>query len=202
VTRNAADGTAGKKHAKGKGKKKGNDNGKKPRTPEPARRATPPPSPDGPPADECDAEWPGEDQQADRDWCRFIRRQCPPGGNREFCVVINTFEPIHVAACCDVGGVCCSNECCGGQDAPMMQCCDGVCINTDSDDFHCGGCDESPCGPQQTCRNGTCECDSAKCPNGQRCIGGQCSCGLPLYRYCKHKDLGWVCFSGDCSLIA
>jgi hypothetical protein len=70
--------------------------------------------------------------------------------------------------------------------------CGGVCVDTKWDQNHCGGCYAA--NPD----NLSC-CNGALCPQGMPCHNGVCTCGT--YNYCHHRDLGWVCFSDDCSLI-
>ncbi|MCB9556518.1 MAG: hypothetical protein H6707_10475 [Deltaproteobacteria bacterium] len=74
--------------------------------------------------------------------------------------------------------------------------CGTLCVNTDTDDAHCGGCDQ-PCGDNANCREGKCvcvkgfqncdgnlpsngcecqsaTCDGAKCPTPDPCAGVNC----------------------------
>jgi len=63
---------------------------------------------------------------------------------------------------CDAGVCGCGGQSCGSPDS----CCDGHCVNTQSDPHNCGGCG-GPCG-DGTCENGMCVC-----PPGQTlCFDG------------------------------
>jgi hypothetical protein len=167
---------AGKKRKK-KGKK-GKGNGKKPHKPNKPNKPDKPKPPAEP--DICDATWPGPDQQDDRDWCRFIRRQCPPGGSRDFCII--ELELDRAAFCCEGGETCCGGWCCAADE----QCRDNQCV-----------CEAPDCARA---------CSDFDCPEGQRCIlndqyycdgdsSPDCECGCGLnYEYKQCRD-GWRCVS-------
>jgi hypothetical protein len=142
-------------------------------------------------SDVCDTTWPGQDETAreNRQWCKFIREQCPAGSGREFCITEgNPQDPAKVADCCNPGQVCCSGVCvyknsaehCGGCNRPCPdplhiclegECfcagltrttsCNGVCVDTHSDKHNCGGCGKG-CPHDQTCVDGACACPSGK----------------------------------------
>ncbi|MGH2616200.1 MAG: hypothetical protein ACRDJC_13230 [Thermomicrobiales bacterium] len=169
-----------KKGGKKKKRKKGNGAGK--------------PGPTGPPGgvDECvdlTPEWPDSPELV-REWqrdCRELRAQCPD----DFCIYVLDWdapENSRIVTCCP---------------SPKECCADG-CFDTRHDRDHCGDCD-THCGAGEVCRDGDCK-DAAcyepggSCPPGQVCYDGKCGCGG--YNYCLHRDLGWICFSGDCSLVA
>jgi hypothetical protein len=172
-------GSGGKSKPKAKGKK-----GK-----QPARPQNPAPPPlEGPP-DPCDATWPGENQQGDRDHCRFIRRQCPQGSGRHFCIRNGTKPdgtPTKVAdccnenqqccgeSCCDKDATCCAGRCCGAP--PDFGCCGGRCYNLKVNHQHCGRCD-NPCAPDEECVNATCVAKPTTCSSGARAVGKDGDCG-------------------------
>jgi hypothetical protein len=212
-------GLGGPKATAGKDKKRRQANGKNQRGKKtnkkkknqgspPSPTQPPPPSPPPPPdvlPDICDTTWP---DQANRDYCGFIREQCPPGGERQFCIQFNRTNEDRYATCCPPSAVCCGVECCGldvgnnGQHCSDGHCCPigeewcpGVkrCVDTYWDLDHCGGC-LTPNPNRLQC------CSGSLCPPGKPCVNGECTCGG--YNYCLHRDLGWVCFSGDCSLVA
>jgi hypothetical protein len=129
----------------------------------------------------------------------------------------------HCGTC---GNRCAANEVCRFGQCVCYTDCDGCpsegdtwcgdrCVDTMNDPEHCGGCFAPPCRDGETCVNGDCVCLDFMCPQGKRCInsstnqycngqtaGNDCQCGCGNYNYCLHPELGWVCFSGDCSLIS
>jgi hypothetical protein len=172
----ASSAAAGNKRKKKGRMGKGKGNGKKPNKPNKPSKPKPPAEPDI-----CDTTWPGEDQQADRDWCRFIRRQCPPGGSRDFCII--ELELDRAANCCEEGSTCCGGWCCAADE----QCRDNQCV-----------CEAPDCARA---------CSDDDCQQGQRCVDGEgnychgqsgsdCECGCSgTYKPCFIPDVGWVCAS-------
>jgi hypothetical protein len=166
---------------KGKGKGKGN-NHKKPNKPHKPKPPKPPDDSDIPAI--CNRAWPYPDQEADREWCKFIWEQCPPGGDEQFCIVRNggPFSS-KIADCCNTGEACCRE----------------TCRDIWSDSLNCGGCDRS-CLLNETCIAGECFCDldlydecsdgcvntlrdpnncgscGTECPFWTVCINGECKC--------------------------
>src|SRR5215203_3158975 len=147
--------TAGKgkvqRQANGKNqpRKKRNKKNKKNNPPSPPP-IQPPPPPPGDLPNICDTTWP---DQANRDHCRFIREQCPAGGDRQFCIQFNRTNEDKYATCCPPSAECCGVECCRldagnlGQHCSEGHCCPvgtewcaGVrgCVDTNWDREHCG----------------------------------------------------------------
>jgi hypothetical protein len=88
--------------------------------------------------------------------------------------------------CCLVGTIGCSAEdCvdlqtdeshCGACDnacAGDQECCSGECRNTQSDESHCGGCGVA-CDDDQLCESGQCVSAPPPCPPGQKLCDGRC----------------------------
>jgi hypothetical protein len=170
---NEAGTVAAKQKKRGNGGKKGSskntnkNKGKHKDRPAPAPSDEGPPQPIVGPPDACEMQWPGPDQQGDRDHCRFIRGQCEVGVSRQFCIVEgDPTDPAKVAVCCNEAAVCCGDRCCGDSRHPgRYQCCDGACVDTWNSNDHCGGCgDEFKClngwgnGSHEVCVNGSCVC--------------------------------------------
>ena len=122
----------------------------------------------------------------------------------------------------------CGNTCTGGMtcvDTPTgwaCQCpsgqtnCNGTCIDTATDNSHCGGCPGQSCGGGTSCVNGTCQCPSGlancngtcvdldtddsncfKCGNncnGGTCVDGNCNCpASPPYSAYPCQGQGYSC---------
>lgn len=77
--------------------------------------------------------------------------------------------------------VCPSNrEPCGTTCCPVGQdCCNGMCVDTQSSQQHCGACN-NPCLPPKICQAGICDCPTNRAPCGTTCcpVGQECSNGL------------------------
>lgn len=172
---------------KGGGGKHGNGKGNGNKKPKPLK-----------PRGICDRTWPGAHEQGDRDHCRRIHRECPEGGDREFCIVDNFpgNEGDLVADCCEEGEKCCgvqccpadhhccgkfccnSNQtCCGGVcgpdvTEPNIRCCNGLLIGIESDSENCGGCGVR-CGADEVCVNRQCQCSGAR---NAKALGAASSC--------------------------
>jgi hypothetical protein len=171
-------------HGKGNGRKKGGK-GKGKRKPSPKPRR-----------DICDATWP---DAHNREYCKFIRRQCDGDDPREFCIEegFDGRPGEKVAVCCEIDRKCCGKacclrdaECCGGlccgrgADSDLA-CCDGRCIDTTRNPEHCGVCGNE-CGIGETCLDSRCvsSCGpggtacpgtfSNCCPAGRTCCNGRC----------------------------
>jgi hypothetical protein len=195
-----------------KRKKKRKSKPKKKRHKKPPRQA-----PQSCTAGACDREFSTPD---DRDYCEFICRQCDGDDPRQFCIVEgDPTDPAKVAVCCAEGAECCGNSCCGGPQQPGRHCCDGKCINTNSNDAHCGGCDQ-PCSADKHCVNGSCvdRCADSQdvccgiscgvermcCPDASNAIGGFKCAHLPSDRdHCGACGNGcppypWACCYGTC----
>lgn len=174
----------------GKGGKNKNKKKKKPKKPDPPKEPRDP--------DVCDTIWPGKENKHERKHCRFIRRQCPPGGSREFCILGNASN-CCIADCCEEGEACCGDTCCESDrhccgansccaanqsccgDAcgapandPVFKCCNGLLVNTAIADDHCGAC-SNPCGVGEICLDSNCVCDGPDCP--QVCLDQNCPPG-------------------------
>jgi hypothetical protein len=164
-------GGGGKHEHKGNGKGNGN---KKPKPPKP------PDDSDIPAI--CNRTWPFEEQAANREWCKFIWEQCPPGGDEQFCIVRNGGPySTPITDCCNTGEACC-NE---------------TCRDIWSDSLNCGGCDRQ-CLHYETCIAGRCMCDIDlydECPDG--CVNtlrDPHNCGS-----CGNECPYWtVCINGEC----
>ncbi len=131
----------------------------------------------------------------------MFEAQCPD----QFCIYIEDVdspEDNRSVTCCPSGKQCCStgcfdtlndrnhcgsscNQCLGGEN-----CIEGHCVCVDP--VACA----TACGECSVYRDGKCR----RCPQGMPCVNGVCTCGS--YNYCHHRDLGWMCVSGDCSLVA
>jgi peroxiredoxin len=125
---------------------------------------------------------------------------CPPrtrpcGGR---CVPLT--DPAHCGGCgreCPPATVCVNGQCVGGDGSgtdtggtgtctcpPGQTCCDGACTDLNTEETHCGRCDQP-------------------CPQGQTCCGGECkdldrdprNCG----RCGKRCPAGFVCSNGTCA---
>lgn len=103
---------------------------------------------------------------------------------------------VHVpntAACADDGNICTDDICAGGRcthppkpddsSCPAGACCGGQCVETRTDEAHCGACDRV-CGAGKTCCKGKCvnlnnderNCGKCgkRCRRGQTCRRGRC----------------------------
>jgi hypothetical protein len=166
----------------------------------------------------CKSFWP--DDPCEEKYCEFICYHCDGDDPSDFCIIDGDSPVKRRAVCCEQGKTCCLGDCrntdndsyfcgpdctlCGlGQSCVGGQCvnndcpagltrCGGACVDTKWNQTHCGGCYAA--NPD----NLFC-CNGALCPHGMPCHNGVCTCGT--YNYCHHRDLGWVCFSDDCSLI-
>jgi hypothetical protein len=64
-----------------------------------------------------------------------------------------------------------SNKCLSPCPAPQV-CCNGSCVETQTDDYHCGACG-NVCSVATICANGVCSC---VCSAGQMCCGTPPTC--------------------------
>lgn len=101
--------------------------------------------------------------------------------------------------CCEGNVVCCRDICCLD---PDEECCDGFCVNTNSNDnLNCGGCN-SPCVAPATCCNGSCV---SVFSDNNNCGGCQFAC--PLGMLCCPDSGGFGCVSpsflncGGCGIV-
>ena len=151
---------------------------------------------------------------------------CPPrtrpcGGR---CVPLT--DPAHCGGCgreCPPATVCVDGQCVGGDGSgtdpggtgactcpPGQTCCDGACTDLNTDEAHCGRCDQ-PCPQGQTCCEGECkdldrdprncgECGKS-CPADLVCTNGTCveKCP-PAEKKCGGAccKAGETCESGEC----
>ncbi len=60
---------------------------------------------------------------------------------------------------------------CGGGEVD----CGGECVDTQTDEGHCGACD-APCGDGLDCTAGVCLCAGLACLPGESCVDGLCDC--------------------------
>ena len=74
---------------------------------------------------------------------------------------------------------------------PDLTECSGVCVDTDTDPGHCGGCD-SPCESDEVCSAGTCVAD---CPAGTVNCSGSCVDTDTDVLHCG--GCGHACTAGD-----
>jgi hypothetical protein len=84
------------------------------------------------------------------------------------------------------GGCAAPNELCGSD-----------CVDTETDEDHCGECDNA-CPAAATCTNGECDCPGDQIPCGTECIDGQSddeNCGG-----CGHDCLTGSCTNGLCPI--
>jgi hypothetical protein len=58
--------------------------------------------------------------------------------------------------------------------APLTTC-DGVCVDTATDEANCGGCFDA-CGGSTECIDGECTCGAGACGRGEDCVDGACAC--------------------------
>jgi hypothetical protein len=121
---------------------------------------------------------------------------------------------------CPPGFVCVEGTC---QDDCPYTLCGEACVDVQSHDLHCGGCNE-PCAGELRCSGGVCGCESGarcgtrcidtqtdgehcggcgiRCEDGLACIGGRCGCasGVKCGAVCAECCLDGHCFgnfSGD-----
>lgn len=134
----------------------------------------PPRPPTSPPCSECTREFASGDDQT---WCEIVCQQCDGDDPREFCIVekLDPLAPTKVAVCCAEGLECCGNTCCGPDRAtPSRRCCDGQCVDTDSDVLNCSQCGKR-CPAGWECDGGECVCRrNCPCPAGRVSCNGQC----------------------------
>jgi hypothetical protein len=194
-------GKNGKGHGKGNEKKKGNGNRNNDRK---GNGGKDKPKPNVPPAgpDNCDINWPGEEnQEVQKAWCRRTRDETCPQAGLAFCIVEgDPNDPAVVARCCDQGGSCCGSACCGGWRHPHNKCCGGICTNTEDDPDNCGNCGHH-CELGQVCRGGSCGCEDSNCGgcgDGPPCGDGNTCCGGTCVNLQSHKNHCSVC-SNPCS---
>lgn len=133
------------------------------------------------------------------------KRQRPPCPG-EPCLILGTSP-----GCCD----------------PGLKCCDGLCVDLNSDDRHCNGCNQR-CSPGKLCFGGTCVCQEGltlcgeicrdtsrdenncgqcgnQCPPGLGCIAGSCeepcggTCDGPNLECCPVPGSStWECVTTNC----
>lgn len=94
-------------------------------------------------------------------------------------------------------------------EAPQTLCGD-VCVDTDTNDAHCGGCNTA-CSATETCEEGVCvegtpaECTEATaeddCDEGQICVDGVCTDETPVPACTEDTDCddGQTCVEGVCT---
>jgi hypothetical protein len=130
------------------------------------------------------------DLQADGKHCGLCGSVCPSRtvftGVFSPPIVIQTY--CSKGICCDGGDTNCGGVCCS-----PSSCCNGKCVNLQTDTGNCGGCGTICLGtlaaPAQCC-SGVCTdlqadakncgaCGKA-CPSGKECVGGQCVCPAGL----------------------
>lgn len=116
----------------------------------------------------------------------------------------------NCAAGCSGDGSECDPACGNG-----LTCCSSTCVDTQTDNAHCGGCDAAPCAAGETCKDGVCTgctppcasgescceggttccetcCEDTCCPTGQSCVEGVCAtCEPPC-------TAGQTCCGGSC----
>jgi peroxiredoxin len=124
---------------------------------------------------------------------RICRGRCVPLTDAANCGTCGT--------ACPPATVCVNGECVGGDGTgtgpggeppctcpPGETCCDGTCTDLNTDQRHCGRCDQ-PCPAGQECCDGTCkdlqldrqncgECGK-RCPAGHVCANGRCARDCP-----------------------
>jgi hypothetical protein len=108
------------------------------------------------------------------------------------CTVLgSSLDRFNAGGDCD-GGPC--GECAAGQEL-----CAGACVDTSSNQNHCGSCDNA-CEPGQVCAAGVCK---IACPGGQSECAGLCYNLLDDVDHCgscgKKCLAGEVCDSGSCA---
>jgi hypothetical protein len=155
----------------------------------------------------CRREWPRdtEHDRNEREYCEFICRQCDGADPREFCLLDGfTDDGSKVAFCCDEGTECCGNTCCGFEDEQWkFRCCNGECLNVNTNDDHCGRCNRSCDGPCEECRDGQCFNVCQLIP-GTTCCDGRCvnlDTADPHCGACNHAcdpSIGEKCCDGSC----
>jgi hypothetical protein len=157
--------------------------------------------------------------ECDDGWPNSRRKECPGLG----CV------DTHVDSqnCGRCGNVCSPWEVCRDGDCACpngLTKCGDECVDTETDPEHCRACGNA-CPPGYDCGDSQCVCNdplcggcrsNSDCPQGKICLTAnnqylcnattdrncQCDCGTG-YRYCWNRLSGrYVCFSGDCSLLA
>jgi hypothetical protein len=124
---------------------------------------------------------------------------CPPRTRPCAGRCVPLTDPAHCGACgveCPPATVCVNGVCVGGDGSgtgpggtlpctcpPGETCCDGACTDLNTDELHCGRCDQA-CPPGQECCDGACKdlqldpqnCGQCgkRCPSGQVCANGRC----------------------------
>jgi hypothetical protein len=95
----------------------------------------------------------------------------------------------------------CVPECTSG-----LVCCDGFCVNLQSDPDHCGSC-ENACQPGARCLAGSCTemCGGVECPAGQSCCDDVCTDLDTSQNHCggcgNACAAGEACIEGTCTLV-
>jgi hypothetical protein len=107
--------------------------------------------------------------------CEFICRQCDGPDPREFCIAQPDPFRSAIAVCCAEGKTCCGRQCCGpDQETPNRRCCDGACVDTGRNLFHCGMCGHR-CPAGWACEERKCVCKrNCACPADRASCNEQC----------------------------
>ena len=101
---------------------------------------------------------------------------------------VGCFDPLMKTHEPDAGALTCGEG---------LSACRGACINTSSNNTHCGACDTA-CSATQACAGGTCyanDCGSADCSAEQVCINDRCSDRLCVGVSCPAAT---TCIQGVC----
>lgn len=105
------------------------------------------------------------DTQIDSQHCGGCSRPCPAP---KTCQSGQCRCPVNRETC---GATCCP---------PGQRCCNNVCVDTQTNQQHCGGCNQ-PCPAPKVCQAGSCVCPPNRaacgatcCPPGQQCSNGSC----------------------------
>lgn len=99
--------------------------------------------------------------------------------------------PEDPKGCCHAPGldVCTIDGCCRELDG--MKACNNFCIDTNTSNFHCGGCN-LPCGASERCVGGECQ-PVGECPNGGKVCQG------PSGPFCTPNDTFSCCGDNACN---